>query len=117
MHIQKLQRNLVLIAASLACAMTASLPAPVQAAGQSADAIFDEVYKGCHHKSVSEIMVFVIAAPMGQTVATPEQEAKYIANPQNFANAQEKSPCWTRERWERYVHATLEEERAKERKK
>jgi hypothetical protein len=98
-------------------AAAALLPTQVQAKGQSADAIFNEVYKGCKHKSVTEIMIFVIAAPMGQTVATPEQEAKYIANEQNFANAQEKSPCWTRERWERYVHATLEEERVKEAKK
>lgn len=74
--------------------------------------IFLEVMKECNYTRIDEALVFVMAAPMGRLVATPEDEAAYLANPKYLAMAQSKSKCWTPERWERYVRAVLAEERA-----
>ena len=74
--------------------------------------IFKEVMTECHHHKTAEALFYVTAAPLGQVVATKEQEKAYLADNKHFEVAQQHSKCWTRERWERYVHAVLEEDRA-----
>jgi hypothetical protein len=81
-----------------------------------ANSIAAEVAKECKHLSARDVKFFVAAAPLGRLTATQEQEAKYLADEKNFADAQTISKCWTRERWTRYVHAMLEDERAKQSK-
>jgi hypothetical protein len=42
---------------------------------------------------------------------TADDEARYIAKDENFSHAQHVSSCWTRDRWERFVHAVAAEDR------
>lgn len=76
-----------------------------------ADAIYDEVVKECHHKSRIEPLFYVVATRFSRSAPTQEEEAKYLANDKNFANAQAASKCWTRDRWARYVKATIADQR------
>ena len=82
-----------------------------RATGPASDAVFAEVMRECRHKSVGEAMIFVSAVPLGQVVATPAEEAAYLANEKFFHSANARSKCWTRERWERFVRARLAEDR------
>ena len=89
----------------------AALTSSAHAVGPASDAVFAEVMRECRHKSVSEAMIFVSAAPLGQVVATPAEEAVYLSNDKYFHSANARSKCWTRERWERFVRARLAEDR------
>jgi hypothetical protein len=73
--------------------------------------VFQEVMNACHAANPSQVMIFLPIARRGRAAPSPEDEASYIANPTHFAHAQQVSPCWTRDRWERYVHAVAAEDR------
>ena len=99
------------ITAAILIVMGLSLAKTAKAALPESSLILQEVAKACNVNETRKLMLFVSAAPMGQTVATKEQVELYIANPKHFAAAQQSSTCWTRDRWVRYVRAVNDEQR------
>ena len=96
---------------------TAALPRPVtdSAAAIEADgmAAFKEVMRECRHTSVAKATLFVAGPVAMNKVSTPAQDEAYASSEDVFQKTvRGNSPCWTRERFRRYVLGTLQSRRA-----
>jgi len=74
--------------------------------------VLTEVMEACHIKSVSQVML-VILVGSGPFLAA-DYEKSIVRDDQTFRIAQRQTACWTRARYERYVHALFREARDEE---
>jgi hypothetical protein len=72
-----------------------------------------EVMKACKHQDTGEALITnVIPGSFGRP-PTLKEINEYVASDEQFkASTQGSSPCWTKDRWKRYVRANFMEERA-----
>ena len=75
-------------------------------------AAFKEVMRECKHGSVAKATLFVAGpVPMNKT-STPAQDEAYASSEDVFQKSvRGNSPCWTRERFRRYVLGALQSRR------
>jgi hypothetical protein len=105
--IVRLERAIVMTAA-----LTVASAVGAQSTIPESSKIIKEVMRACHAHTTTEVMIFVSLTPMGRVAPTADDETRYIADPKHFEQAQKASSCWTRNRWERYIHAVATERRA-----
>ena len=76
-------------------------------------AALKEVMRECRHDSVAKAAIFVQGpVPMG-TISTPAQDEAYASSEDVFQKSvRGNSPCWTRERFRRYVLGDLQGRRS-----
>ena len=84
--------------------------AKIEADGMAA---LKEVMRECRHGSVAKAAIFVQGpVPMGK-ISTPAQDEAYASSEDVFLKSvRGNSPCWTRERFRRYVLGDLQGRRS-----
>ena len=83
--------------------------AEIEADGMAA---FKEVMRECKHSSVAKATLFVAGPVPMNKISTPAQDEAYASSEDVFQKSvRGNSPCWTRERFRRYVLGALQSRR------
>ena len=73
---------------------------------------FKEVLRECKHGSVAKATLFVAGPVPMDKISTPAQDEAYASDEDVFQKSvRGNSPCWTRERFRRYVLGALQSRR------